>query len=147
MKSAVSLFKLLADPNRLRIALLLSEEELFVCQLMAILGISQPLVSRDLRQLDQAGLVRSLRRGKQVFYTLRDDLPPLPRAVLESLRREAERDPSCRCDRRALRLMRQRFPGEGTDGRCDMAAVRRFIDFRKRRQEKTNDKENHPWNY
>ena len=71
MEKDVRTLKALADENRLRLLLLLGQRELFVCQLMAILGISQPLVSRSLALLDREGLLESRRSGKQVFYRLK----------------------------------------------------------------------------
>jgi ArsR family transcriptional regulator len=138
-------FKLLADPNRLRIALLLDDGELFVCQLMGILGISQPLVSRNLNQLQRAGLVHSLRRGKLVFYTLRHDLPPMQQAVLDALKREAQTDEQCRRDRRWLQLMRDRFQRTGAGGRCDMEMLHRFLAFKEQDIHHFNDKETVTW--
>ena len=72
MEKDVRTLKALADENRLRLLLLLRERELFVCQLMAVLGISQPLVSRSLALLDREGLLESRRSGKQVFYRLKE---------------------------------------------------------------------------
>lgn len=144
MKDVAAFFKLLADPNRMRIALLLDGGELFVCQLMGILGISQSLMSSNLRQLEQAGLVCSLRRGKLVFYTLRRDLSPLQQAVLTALKREAETDELCRRDRRYLQLMRDRFQQAGANGRCDMAMLRRFLAY-KEQEHNIDDKEIEKW--
>ena len=45
MIKEVRILKVLADENRLRLLLLLQEKELFVCQLMAVSGLSQSLVS------------------------------------------------------------------------------------------------------
>jgi DNA-binding transcriptional ArsR family regulator len=145
MRDVAAFFKILADPNRLRMALLLEGGELFVCQLMGILGISQPLMSRNLRQLEQTGLVRSRRRGKLVFYTMRRDLSPLRQAVVTALKREAESDELCRRDRRYLQLMRDRFQQAGADGRCDMALLRQFLAFKEQENNESNDKEMVEW--
>ena len=79
MKSseAVSLlaetFKVLGDPTRLRIAFALSREELCVCDLATLLGVSQSAVSHSLRVLRQMNLVKFRKEGKIAYYTLDDD--------------------------------------------------------------------------
>ena len=65
-------FKLLGDPTRLRIAYALSREELCVCDLANVLGVSQSVVSHSLRALRQMCLVRSRRDGKIAYYSLDD---------------------------------------------------------------------------
>ncbi|MDB4285430.1 metalloregulator ArsR/SmtB family transcription factor [bacterium] len=65
--------KAIADENRVRVLMLLLRRELSVCELMAILRISQPLVSRHLSILKEAGLVRNRRDGKLHFYSVTDD--------------------------------------------------------------------------
>ncbi len=56
--------KLLADPTRRRIFLLLRQGETCNCELTALLGLPQNLISHHLRALREAGLVRS-RRDEQ----------------------------------------------------------------------------------
>lgn len=65
-------FKLLGDPTRLRIVHALSREELCVCDLAAVLGMSQSVTSHSLRALRQLRLVRLRREGKIAFYSLDD---------------------------------------------------------------------------
>jgi len=60
--------KALADVNRLRMLGLLKESDLCVCQIMGVLGLSQPLVSRHLGILKTAGFLDSYRDGKLVYY-------------------------------------------------------------------------------
>ena len=66
-------FRVLGDPTRLRIAFALSREELCVCDLAAIVGASQSVVSHSLRALRQLRLVRFRRAGKSAYYALDDD--------------------------------------------------------------------------
>lgn len=70
---AAQLFKLLADPNRLRLMLALAREELCVCDLSELVDTSASAVSHQLRLLRTARLVRSRREGKMVYYRLDDD--------------------------------------------------------------------------
>jgi ArsR family transcriptional regulator len=130
MEKDVRTLKALADENRLRLLLLLKQRELFVCQLMAIIGISQPLVSRSLALLDREGLLESRRSGKQVFYRLKRDLPPLAAVVLAAL--PAGEGCFAR-DRRSLQLFCRKF--QRGSSACDMAMVRKFIDFKKIKQQ------------
>ncbi len=126
MKNEVRLLKALADENRLRLLLLLRGQELFVCQLMAVTGLSQPLVSRGLSLLEREGLVESRRQGKHVFYRLSDPLPALGSAVLGAMPQPGRDRPFAR-DRQALELFLRRFRKREA---CDMSTVREFIAFR-----------------
>lgn len=68
MASIVKSLKLLADPTRLRLLLLLGEEELSVAEIQEILGMGQSRISSHLAQLKAAKLVRNRRAGKNVYY-------------------------------------------------------------------------------
>lgn len=66
-------FKILGDPTRIRIAFALSREELCVCDIANLLGVSQSAVSHSLRTLRQMKLVRFRKAGKIAYYTLDDE--------------------------------------------------------------------------
>jgi len=66
-------FKVLGDPTRIKIAFALSREELCVCDLASLLGVSPSAVSHSLRALRQLRLVRFRREGKIAYYSLDDD--------------------------------------------------------------------------
>lgn len=66
-------FKILGDPTRVRIAYALSKEELCVCDIANLLGVSQSAVSHSLRTLRQMKLVRFRKEGKIAYYSLDDD--------------------------------------------------------------------------
>lgn len=68
MPSIVKTLKVVADPNRLRILLLLKGEELSVAELQEILAMGQSTISTHLSQLKQAGLVEDRRTGKSNLY-------------------------------------------------------------------------------
>ncbi len=71
-------FSALADPVRLRVLSILAaapEGEVCVCDFVGPLGKSQPTVSHHLRILSEAGLVKSERRGKWVWYSLNRGAP------------------------------------------------------------------------
>jgi DNA-binding transcriptional ArsR family regulator len=65
-------FSALGDPTRVRILDALSHGELCVCDLAAVLGVSQSAVSHQLRLLRGLRLVRPRREGRIVFYSLDD---------------------------------------------------------------------------
>lgn len=68
--SIVKMLRVVADPNRLRILLLLKAEELSVAELQEILVMGQSTISTHLSQLKQAGLVEDRRIGKNSLYRL-----------------------------------------------------------------------------
>lgn len=67
------IFKVFGDSSRIKILYTLFEEEMCVCDLADILGMTQSAVSHQLRLLRTAKLVKYRRDGKNVFYTLDDD--------------------------------------------------------------------------
>ncbi len=71
MKTEAQLFKALADETRLQILwLLMGQEELCVCDIMGVLGITQSKASRHLRYLFNAGLVNDRREGLWMYYRI-----------------------------------------------------------------------------
>lgn len=76
--------KALADGSRLRIiSALLRQPELCVCQITELLGLSTATVSRHISVLQNAGLVRSRKDSRWVYYRLVDDFPGKLREWLE----------------------------------------------------------------
>jgi ArsR family transcriptional regulator len=71
MREEARLFKSLADETRLKILwLLMGQEELCVCDIMGVLGITQSKASRHLRYLFNAGLVVDRREGLWMYYRI-----------------------------------------------------------------------------
>jgi len=70
LDTAVQTLKAAGDPTRARLLALLSGGEATVGELQRILGQSQPRVSRHLRLLDEAGLVKKFRDGQWIYYRL-----------------------------------------------------------------------------
>ena len=66
------LFKTFGDVTRIRILTALSKQELCVCDIADLLGMSQSAISHQLRVLKQQELVKFRREGKTVFYSLAD---------------------------------------------------------------------------
>ncbi len=67
------LFKALGDSTRARILWGLLQEEMCVCDIAALLEMSQSAISHQLRVLKQARIVKNRRDGKTVFYSLDDE--------------------------------------------------------------------------
>jgi ArsR family transcriptional regulator len=67
------LFKVFGDTTRIKILYALFEEEMCVCDIAALLGITQSAISHQLRVLKSAGLVKYRKEGKVVYYSLDDD--------------------------------------------------------------------------
>ena len=67
------LFKIFGDSTRIKILYILFESEMCVCDIAALVGVSQSAVSHQLRLLKQANLKKPRRDGKTVFYSLADD--------------------------------------------------------------------------
>ncbi|MFD1677981.1 ArsR/SmtB family transcription factor [Alicyclobacillus fodiniaquatilis] len=61
-------FKALADPTRIRMLHHLSKRELCVCDLAAMLGMTQSAVSHQLRYLRNLRLVKNRREGNTIYY-------------------------------------------------------------------------------
>ena len=68
LKRQSRVFRALADETRLKILSLLKIREMCVCEIMVALDLTQPTASHHLKILENAGLVRNLRKGKWVFY-------------------------------------------------------------------------------
>ncbi|WP_276623897.1 ArsR/SmtB family transcription factor [Syntrophomonas wolfei] len=67
------IFKTLGDATRLRILSALLQQELCVCDLAAVIDMSDSAVSHQLRVLRSQKLVKFRREGKVVYYSLADD--------------------------------------------------------------------------
>ena len=100
MTSILKSLRLAAEPNRLRLMLLLEQEELSVAELQEILGRGQSQISTHLAQLKQAELVDDRRTGKNAFYRL-----CASEKVMDLLREAREEIPEAAQDREALRLV------------------------------------------
>jgi ArsR family transcriptional regulator len=71
MNQLTNYFKLLSDSTRLRMILLLYQENLCVCELSGIIGSSQPSISKKLSKLRDMNLVLDERKEKFVYYSLK----------------------------------------------------------------------------
>ncbi len=67
------LFKVFGDSTRIKILFALYESEMCVCDIAALLGMTQSAISHQLRVLKNSKLVKFRRDGKEVFYSLDDE--------------------------------------------------------------------------
>lgn len=73
LEGVVCFFSVFADYTRIKILSALAISELCVTDISRILDINQTTVSHQLRYLKSAGIVKCIRQGKIVFYSLTDD--------------------------------------------------------------------------
>ncbi len=106
MSSTINFLRLLADPTRLRLLLLLEQEELSVAELQQILGMGQSRISSHLAQLKRAGVVEDRRAGKNVYYGASENGQGSRRARVAELSRTLARElPETSRDRTSLKLV------------------------------------------
>ena len=79
---ATGMLRVLANPDRLLLLCQLSQGEMSVGELEAVVGIQQPTLSQQLAVLRIQGLVQTRREGKQIHYCVKD---PKVLAILSSL--------------------------------------------------------------
>ena len=104
MSSILKSLKLLSDPTRIRILLLLADESLNVAELQEILGMGQSRISTQLSQLRQEGLVTSSRSGKNNVYTM-----SASDALMQVARQAADEIPEVAADSQTLaHILRKR---------------------------------------
>jgi len=106
MASTINFLRLLADPTRLRLLLLLEQEELSVAELQQILGMGQSRISSHLAQLKRAGVVEDRRAGKNVYYGASENGHDSRRTRIAELTRALARElPETARDRTSLKLV------------------------------------------
>jgi ArsR family transcriptional regulator len=108
MSTVLESLRLLSDPTRLRILLLLDEEDLSVAELQDILGMKQSRISTQLALLKQAGLVQARRSGKNSIYRLGHGEGSAAQTLAQLVREARPEVPEAATDRKALLLARQK---------------------------------------
>ena len=114
LQRATHYLRLLADPTRLRLLLLLDQEELSVAELAGITQLAQPRVSTHLAKLKEAGLVSDRRDGVFVYYRIASVIgDPALDAVWQLLRRNSD-DPLIQQDLNRIAEVLNDRTGPGT---------------------------------
>jgi ArsR family transcriptional regulator len=84
MITPAQVFKCLSDETRLRcVSLVQKRGQLCVCELTSALALSQPKISRHLKQLRQYGLLLDSREGQWVYYRINPQLPDWVLPILQ----------------------------------------------------------------
>ena len=101
MASLTEFFKLISDETRLRILILLAQEELYVCQMCGILNLSQPKVSKHISKLRDLNYVVDERKEKYILYSLnlKDDVI---KKLVQNITENIEQYPVLSEDRKRL---------------------------------------------
>ena len=73
LNALAGFYKLLADRTRVRILWALSCENMCVCDLAVLLGMTKSAISHQLKSLRLAKLVNYDKRGREVYYSLNND--------------------------------------------------------------------------
>jgi len=96
MREYLRVMKAVADGTRVKILKMLQQRKLCVCEMQAVLGISQPSVSRHLRLLEDADLVRSEKDGMWNNFRLArpEETNPYATIILAHLQEWLEDDAS-----------------------------------------------------
>jgi len=102
----------LAEPNRLRILMMLKTRELAVSDIREILGLSFSTVSRHLFLLREAGLVNSVKDGKWVNYSFNPEWPEAVRSWLALILEQLSADPLIRQDKKKITKLNKYRPGQ-----------------------------------
>jgi ArsR family transcriptional regulator len=89
IEDATELFRVMADPIRLRILHLLRGGELCVGDLVTVLAVPQPTASRHLANLKRAGLISARKNSYWTYYSLAPAKTPLRRKLQECLEADA----------------------------------------------------------
>lgn len=71
--SMADFYKALSDSTRIKIMSALSQKEMCVCDISALLNMTKSAVSHQLQNLKEMNLVKSEKRGKEVWYSLADE--------------------------------------------------------------------------
>jgi len=106
-----TVMKAASDPTRVRILKILESGEICVCQIIAVVQLSQPTISNHLSLLKSAGLIKDRKDKKWVFYSLDgQDADEYAGRVLRNLRGWLNDDPLIERDRERTALARNLGP-------------------------------------
>lgn len=113
LNKITKVLKALADENRVRILNLLSEkEDLCVCEIREIIGLSQPTISSHLKTLENNGLVTFRKDGKWVNYSINPYSDTETKQILESIFEVIRKDSEVKKDQsRVNKVNRKKLCG------------------------------------
>ncbi|MGE4319308.1 MAG: ArsR/SmtB family transcription factor [Deferribacterales bacterium] len=101
--NTVEMIKAIADKNRLRIMLMLSERPLCVCEIDSVLGIALSTISSHLKQMRSAGVIESEKEGRWVVYHPTAD--PLVRSIISDIKKQLSDDAEVKSDMAKIKTL------------------------------------------
>jgi ArsR family transcriptional regulator len=111
MRALSQVMKALSDETRQRILGLLGRRECCVCEVMQVLGLTQPTSSRALGELYKAGIIRMRRDGRWVVYAIdREGMPESVLKIVHALLEALEQSPRTAADLARLEKTRRVGP-------------------------------------
>lgn len=116
MEEIMKVLRALCDETRLRMLMLIEQEELCVCEVMQILGMRQSRVSRHLNILRDAGLAKARRQGTWMFYRSAAQESPEHHAQMAEALKKWLKDKEI--VRRDLARLEECIADRGRDGHC-----------------------------
>jgi DNA-binding transcriptional ArsR family regulator len=119
MRPFMLIAKALADESRVRVLMALRDQELCVCQITALFGLSMSTVSKHLSILNHAGLVNSRKLGRWIYYRLpAPDASPAARQAIDWVFQSVHAEPRILEDERQLRKILKMDPVELCKSQC-----------------------------
>jgi ArsR family transcriptional regulator len=108
MREFMAITKALSDPSRVRILLALRRQELCVCQITELFGFAPSTMSKHLSILHQAGLIRSRKTERWVYYRLPvKSVPVVVRETLDWVHQSLAKTGAIKADAKRLRKILQ----------------------------------------
>lgn len=108
---------------------MLDKKELCVCQIMAVLEISQPLVSKNVSLLLRAGFLQDRQEGKMVFYKINQKVDKRQAVLIQMLREILKDDETLKAD---IESLRECTEYQKATGKCGLKAYVEFMQNKKR---------------
>jgi ArsR family transcriptional regulator, arsenate/arsenite/antimonite-responsive transcriptional repressor len=119
MREFMNISKALADANRVRLVLVLRNQELCACQLTEIFGLAPSTMSKHLSILYQARLVNLRKEGRWVYYSLPpEEAPASVRAALDWVNSSLAEDEQTAEDAKRLKQVLKMNPTELCKRQC-----------------------------
>ena len=119
MRPFMNITKALADENRIRTLLVLRKRELCVCQITELFGLAPSTISKHLSILSQAGLVKSRKEGRWIYYQLPGkDAPVEVREAIAWVGKSLVRNPRVLEDDEKLKKILKQDPVELCRKQC-----------------------------
>jgi len=86
LEEIIKILKAISDESRIRILAILKEKQnLCVCEIREIIGLSQPAISSHLKILENAGLIQNVKDGKWVNYRLNSEVEIIVTEFLDKI--------------------------------------------------------------